>query len=81
MVIHSHYALRIRNFSVLATYPCKNGDMDKLIIKGQGKTDYFPELQAEISAQTYCRMAFSISRQGGFLKIQGRSNTKERTKV
>ncbi|MCP4578248.1 MAG: hypothetical protein GY846_18410 [Deltaproteobacteria bacterium] len=40
--------------------------MNKLIIKGQGKTDYFPELQAEISAQTYCRMAFRVSRKAAF---------------
>jgi len=52
------------------TYPCKNGDMDKLIIQGQGKTDYFPGLQAEVRAQTHCRMAFSVGHQGGFLEFR-----------
>jgi len=44
--------------------------MDKLSIKGQGKTDYFPGLQAEVRAQTYCRMAFNVSRQGCFLEFR-----------
>ena len=50
--------------SVSAICPGKDGNVEDLIIKGQGKAGYFPGFQPEVGAEAHRRAGFCTGRKG-----------------